>query len=793
MLCEQVREHLSAYLDKELTAELTASVVRHLDACAECRTLLDELRATADLLGRLPVRTVPPHIAQDVQRQIERQAVVGEAPSTEEPPRERTIPIRRVQTWPRVLAVAATIGLAAGIGILAYLTQTHPAPREVEVRSPALKLETRLADGRAMSKAAATKAESNAPTNTDADVFYEKARSLKAGAPRQSVEGTVGGAPPAKAPEAGGTYSITKAKGGEDRANWLGLQVAKAPGAQEPPAAPSVGKPDAAGLGALRPGAGRKPAAESPDFSVLGASGKPAGEGPAGPRAGGGAAPPAAESRRPPAPTAPDRQVGQQVEEQLAQVALAPGMKELDVAQRAVEGKKAPTAPEPASLDAAVRVGPETKPAAPPAAPGTQIEKAPTTPEPLTLGAAARVVPEAKPVAPPAAPKVERQPSKANEIPAPPSAAPPLAPAAEPPAEKPAIAGPAPAVKPTDRFGFAGPAPAARPGGQPAATTKEYAADKADNRLAFGTGTRAVQRAMEAAAAGEARLGDLKSVATPDNLTRAEYQLVLMTDSRRKGDQALEQLFRANGWQAVDRANAEAMRSTGVSRPEGTTGFAGYGWGSARAHAVEGPRGVYYAARQNGEDVWVVLTDLNSLNRFAGQVAEADNLTVSRDSSRPFQGVRTLQEDLRHQAAVQDWQRGKDTPLAEKVKETEDREGYTVAKPLRRGQESSADELKADVVREGSLKAGASAAGVAPPVATAPVPPTAAGVRTPPATPGLEYLSRQAGGRNADGLEDRTHTMRGDKSRADNHVLLVIRVRDAEAASRESRPAAEGK
>ncbi|MGB3086669.1 MAG: zf-HC2 domain-containing protein, partial [Phycisphaerae bacterium] len=54
MLCDQVREHLSAYLDRELTAELSAAVRAHLDACPDCRALLKDLRATVDLLGRIP-------------------------------------------------------------------------------------------------------------------------------------------------------------------------------------------------------------------------------------------------------------------------------------------------------------------------------------------------------------------------------------------------------------------------------------------------------------------------------------------------------------------------------------------------------------------------------------------------------------------------------------------------------------------------------------------------------------------------------------------------------------------
>lgn len=121
MLCEHACEHLSAYLDKELTADLSAAVRDHLSGCAACRTLLEELRATADLLGRLPVHAAPAGLADDVQREIEVQAIVEAHPPADEQPLERTLLVHRARVWPRVLAAAATLVLVGGIGLLAYL------------------------------------------------------------------------------------------------------------------------------------------------------------------------------------------------------------------------------------------------------------------------------------------------------------------------------------------------------------------------------------------------------------------------------------------------------------------------------------------------------------------------------------------------------------------------------------------------------------------------------------------------------------------------------------------------
>jgi len=123
MLCEETRENLSAYLDKELSAEAAAAVRVHVDQCAGCRELLDDLRATVDVLDRLPRCPAPEHLAADVQREIERRMLLaspgpGEAP---EVPQERTLPLHRANPIPRLLGVAATLLLVAGIGVFAYL------------------------------------------------------------------------------------------------------------------------------------------------------------------------------------------------------------------------------------------------------------------------------------------------------------------------------------------------------------------------------------------------------------------------------------------------------------------------------------------------------------------------------------------------------------------------------------------------------------------------------------------------------------------------------------------------
>ena len=137
MRCDEAQEHLSAYLDRELTAELSDAVRAHLDACPDCRAVADGLRATADLLGRLPVRSAPAHVAADVQREIERRLLLEAPAAVEGRPPERTLATRRARQWTRALAVAATVVVAVGIGVLAYRQSTiTPPPGDIAEKTP---------------------------------------------------------------------------------------------------------------------------------------------------------------------------------------------------------------------------------------------------------------------------------------------------------------------------------------------------------------------------------------------------------------------------------------------------------------------------------------------------------------------------------------------------------------------------------------------------------------------------------------------------------------------------------
>ena len=97
MECQEVREHLSAWLDAELDEATGALLSAHLEKCEACRREWRQLTALESALGHL-VAPVPPGLAEKVLAQVE-------------PPRRR-------QWWQSVaLAACLVLGIALGGGM----------------------------------------------------------------------------------------------------------------------------------------------------------------------------------------------------------------------------------------------------------------------------------------------------------------------------------------------------------------------------------------------------------------------------------------------------------------------------------------------------------------------------------------------------------------------------------------------------------------------------------------------------------------------------------------------------
>lgn len=123
---EQLGELLSAYLDGELDEQQTQLVERALREESSARRLLDELRATADLVASLPRHAAPKSIAQEVGCQLERGELLGDYGGVSDRVGRRG---SSVWSW---LSMAAMLVLVVGGGlwILHYQGPDRAGPGE---------------------------------------------------------------------------------------------------------------------------------------------------------------------------------------------------------------------------------------------------------------------------------------------------------------------------------------------------------------------------------------------------------------------------------------------------------------------------------------------------------------------------------------------------------------------------------------------------------------------------------------------------------------------------------------
>lgn len=97
---------LSAYLDGELAEDEKATVESWLREDPAAQRLLAELRETVGLISSLPRRSAPPSVADDLRRRLERDELLGEAP---------TPAPRRGGRWS---LVRSTLSMAAVLGVV---------------------------------------------------------------------------------------------------------------------------------------------------------------------------------------------------------------------------------------------------------------------------------------------------------------------------------------------------------------------------------------------------------------------------------------------------------------------------------------------------------------------------------------------------------------------------------------------------------------------------------------------------------------------------------------------------
>jgi len=684
MLCDQVREHLSAYLDEELTADLSAAVRAHLDTCAACRTLAGELQATADLLGRLPVRPAPEHLAADVIGEIERRGIVPAGAPVEGQPQERTLPMRRARLWPRALAVAATVLLTVGIVVLAYLGETGKMPAPTRAFEVAALPANRAAAPDLFATNVADKAD-KADDSYDDINFAKRGRRMSGngterdlGAHFKAKEGytglTVLGQLAAGQDTAGGGAYLSYDNQLADLGVVLGSGDArKAVLGAAPSANLSDGTVTTGGVAIVRNG----DALRRMGGDGLAARGtvvaRPAGGEKNLTLSGGTLA----------LKIAPD---AAKMGEVTAEQTLPLGRDRAG----AVVGYQAKVPP-PAQTTWAMEHG---KPAAKtsddamrmakalPAVPATETPP-PAAAPPATPAAPAKVPPvwnflddrPAVAVAPAGTPAVAAKPAK-REKSVVENAAAVLArgespPVAAKPAESPPVAAkPAAPVRPESKTDLRPPAAttdsAVRHSEEavkvtPAATECLAVRPSEEAGKVAPAGPTVLAKMMDDVANGRIAADQLARVATRDNLRAADNQLILRADSPDEADRRLVQLFRANGWRPLVPTEERQRFVSGhkVSQDEGREPRKPPAAGPAGAEplpppekgqppaAAGAPGGVYWQVSRNGEQVLLVLADRDSLSRFGSRLAQVEGMDVDADSSPEFRAIGRLQQQLK--------------------------------------------------------------------------------------------------------------------------------------------------
>ena len=110
---EQIHAKLCAYIDGELTGADREEIERIVQSDPVHMALMRDLLRQRDLLHSLPRESAPADLMENLQAQLEREALLG----TEDDSRLR---IFRASRWPQILSAAAVFILAAGLGIVVY-------------------------------------------------------------------------------------------------------------------------------------------------------------------------------------------------------------------------------------------------------------------------------------------------------------------------------------------------------------------------------------------------------------------------------------------------------------------------------------------------------------------------------------------------------------------------------------------------------------------------------------------------------------------------------------------------
>ena len=122
MTCTRSRTEIQELVDGTLGAIRSAELQPHLDTCAECRALHDDLRRIHDAAATLRPVAPPDHIWLQIAGRLRQEGRVTDRPAADSPRRAQHV-------W---LAIAATLVLAVGASVFLVMSRgAGPAPVEI--------------------------------------------------------------------------------------------------------------------------------------------------------------------------------------------------------------------------------------------------------------------------------------------------------------------------------------------------------------------------------------------------------------------------------------------------------------------------------------------------------------------------------------------------------------------------------------------------------------------------------------------------------------------------------------
>ena len=128
---EQIEAKLAAYIDDALTPDERVELELHLEANPTHRAMIRELMGQRDMLRGLPREMAPEGWLEPLESQFERDALLGGGdPLTE------FKAVRARRWWPQMLAQAAIILLAFGLGTIVYFVLPPKHPTVAVVQPP---------------------------------------------------------------------------------------------------------------------------------------------------------------------------------------------------------------------------------------------------------------------------------------------------------------------------------------------------------------------------------------------------------------------------------------------------------------------------------------------------------------------------------------------------------------------------------------------------------------------------------------------------------------------------------